>query len=369
LGYQLTPVVKFFMALLYPIAKPLGLLLDWLVDEDTEDQWYDRAELAALVRIQHEERTRHFANAAKTGQKRLTRVMKYVRHNDRQWNDLKAELFESVKEREPDKVDGEEVEAAVDQLSPPLHQNEVHIVEGALAMKTKLAMDIYTPFQQCYAVPDDLILDKTTITTIYGNGYSRVPVYRRNEEDEDDITAFTGYLMTRQLMLVDWEHMRPISTLPLVRPTCTSPRTNLVDLLRLLQKQGPLTFVCARPDLANRALTLQQPIPVEAGLLGIISLVDIMESVLQDRIYDEVDIHKRNQGKSGVQRLSLTLPHPFSHLLSSFLVLSSKLLLQYKVGLLQNFSHLLGDTGRIVLLFLELQYQMVRMELLVVQMW
>ena len=53
----------------------------------------------------------------------------------------------------------------------------------------------------------------------------------------------------------------------------------------------------ARPDLANRALKAEKPIPVEAGLIGIISLVDIMESVLQDRIYDETDIRDRDKGK------------------------------------------------------------------------
>ena len=248
LVYHLAPVVEFFLTLLYPVAKPLGLLLDWLVNEDEEDQWYDRGELTALVRIQHEERTRHYALTSKTGQRRLTKVIKYVRHNDRHWNDLKAEIIESVKEREAEHEGvGEEAAAALDQLTPPLHQREIDMVEGALNMKTKLAMDVYTPLKHIYAVPDDLVLDKTSITTIYGRGFSRVPVYRRNPDDEDDITAITGYLLTRQLMLVDWDHKRTIDTLPLTRPTCVSPRMNLVDLLRLLQTQGPvLTFVCGK---------------------------------------------------------------------------------------------------------------------------
>ena len=307
LGYRLTPVVQFFMTLLYPIAKPLGKLLDWLVDEDEEDQWYDRGELSALVRIQHEEQTKRAMPIAKPGQRRLTKVIKYVRHNDRHWNDLKSEIIESAKERAETAEHDDEEEAAIDQLTPPLHQREVDMVEGALSMKTKLAMDVYTPFKHVYAVPDDLVLDKTTITTIYSHGYSRVPVFRPKPDDPEDNTAIIGYLITRQLMMIDWNDMRELRTLSLQRPTCVSPRTNLVDLLKLLQSQGPLlTFVCARPDLANRAMKAHAPIPVEAGLIGIISLVDIMESVLQDRIYDESDIRDRNQAVATLHRWAAT---------------------------------------------------------------
>jgi hypothetical protein len=58
---------------------------------------------------------------------------------------------------------------------------------------------------------------------------------------------------------------------------------NLVDLFEILQTDGPLsTVVCARPDLANKALAAELPIPVEAGFMGIVTFVDIMESILQD---------------------------------------------------------------------------------------
>lgn len=308
LGYRLAPVVKFFMAVLYPVAHPLGKLLDWLVDEDPEDQWYDREELSALVQIQHEQRTKHFAvPSTLKGRSRLTTAIKYQRNKDRQWNDLKTEIIEKVNERaETMDYDGDE-EGALEQLTPPLHQREVDMVEGALSMKTRLAMDVYTPLKHVYAVPDDLILDRATITTIYSHGYSRVPVYRRNPHDEEDVSLYVGYLITRQLMLIDWADNRSIHTLPLTRPTCVSPRVNLVDLLRLLQTKGPLlTFVCARPDLANKALRQQGPIPVEAGLIGIISLVDIMESVLQDRIYDESDIRDRNNAVATLHRWAAT---------------------------------------------------------------
>jgi CBS domain containing-hemolysin-like protein len=52
--------------------------------------------------------------------------------------------------------------------------------------------------------------------------------------------------MTRQLIMIDWEDNRPVSSLPLYYPPCISPRMNLVDVLQLLQKGGShIAFVCA----------------------------------------------------------------------------------------------------------------------------
>jgi hypothetical protein len=42
--------------------------------------------------------------------------------------------------------DDETTSAAVEQLTPPLDPREVDIIEGALRMKTRLAMDVYTPY-------------------------------------------------------------------------------------------------------------------------------------------------------------------------------------------------------------------------------
>jgi metal transporter CNNM len=134
-------------------------------------------------------------------------------------------------------------------------------------------MDVYTPYAHVYAVPDNLVLTKENITIIYSHGYSRVPVYRYNPSDETDKSAVLGFLITRQLMLIDWDDERLVSTLPLQRPTCVSPRMNLVDLFEVLQNDRPLmTFVCASPLLANKALESGQSIPVQAGYMGIVTL-------------------------------------------------------------------------------------------------
>lgn len=179
--------------------------------------------------------------------------------------EIKQEMMERIRDR-AEEMDDSASDAitppALDQLHPPLHPLEVDVVEGALQMKTKVAMDVYTPLSQVYSLSETLEMDKMAMTQVYSRGFSRVPVYMPNPNDPNDHSLIKGFLITRQLMLVDWDHCREVSTLPLQRPQCVSPKMNLVDLLRLLQKGGyPMTFVCARPDLANKALKGLKCIP------------------------------------------------------------------------------------------------------------
>jgi hypothetical protein len=75
-------------------------------------------------------------------------------------------------------------------------------------------------------------------------------------------------------------------------------------------KGGHMALVCARPREGNQALSqhhgtttatvgddsageaLLRPngIPTEAGFMGVITLEDVIEALLQEQIYDEYDV-------------------------------------------------------------------------------
>jgi len=126
-----------------------------------------------------------------------------------------------------------------------------------------------------YALPSNTILNKRTVVSIYANGYSRVPIYeeRPTEGDLPDRSGVIGILMTRQLIVVDWDHERDIETLTIFKAPCVSPRIDLLSLTNLFQTGGShIALVCAQPNIANKALDNDLAIPVEAGFMGIVTL-------------------------------------------------------------------------------------------------
>lgn len=275
LAVKLTPLMRVLLVLLAPIAVPLAKLLDYIVgvsaggeDHDTKEA-YNRKELTALIRIQNEHAYLNQPNNQK--QRRSRHATRHIHNNNnngsdvpvdhkdrRTWNAFKREIMEAVEAkmttpagRHQRKYSDDNMAPDYDnQISPPLHQAKVNMVEGALQMKTKCAMDVYTPLRMMFAVPSDMVLTKNSIMEIYSQGYSRVPVYQpttetittvgvgdnhpSNGDDHDDVvlrtasstsssnydrtTAMCGILLTRQLMVIDWDDEREVSTLPLIRP-------------------------------------------------------------------------------------------------------------------------------------------------------
>ena len=170
------------------------------------------------------------------------------------------------------------------------------MIEGALKMSTKTAIDVFTSFRKVYAIPSDMLLTERNMVRIYSSGFTRIPVYEPGAK-----TAIVGVLMTKKLIVVDSREARPVSTLPLQIPRCVSPGTPLVVLVNMFQtggrggKGGHLALVCARPAAAEEALATGQSVPETAGLMGIITLEDVLEMLLQEQIYDEMDkVERKN---------------------------------------------------------------------------
>ncbi|GKY97094.1 hypothetical protein MPSEU_000667900 [Mayamaea pseudoterrestris] len=309
LASKLIGVMKFFMKVTYPIAYPLAKLLDRIVGSTENEDHYSREELSALIRIQYEEqatllvnrKSGFMANHHKNHQARI------VKQDQRTWRALKKEILEAVQERAEEADEQCDEDLYYEQMDPPLAKDEINMVEGALSMKTKLTMDVYTPLRMMYALPHDLILDRENLMRVYSTGYSRIPVYRRQPDRPDDCTAIYGVLMTRHLMVIDWDDERPANSLPLQRPPCVSPRMNLVKLISLLKDNGShIAFVCARPDVAKKALDREQEIPPEAGFMGLVTLEDVLEELIQDTILDERDYRDRELEAARLTRWAAT---------------------------------------------------------------
>jgi metal transporter CNNM len=269
----MVPIVKIVMCLCYPISYPIAKVLDkFLHDDEGDDGAFDRGEISALVRIQYEERI------ANKRQRKLER-MSTARLDS---SDSSAKFFHP-KKRPHDLVlamkaasasfrttSEESAEFSVLSDVQSIHVDEVMMVEGALQMKTKLAMDHFTPIHRMFAVPENLILNEDSVVDIYSSGYSRIPVYEHNPLKPKSQTAIKGLLLTKHLIVVNMNEDRPLLTMPLLIPPCVSPKMNLVELVNLFQtgKSGHFALVCARPSVGNKALRNGNAVPAAAGVMG-----------------------------------------------------------------------------------------------------
>jgi metal transporter CNNM len=330
---KLVPMVKLMMVLMSPLAVPIANILDRVLHEDghagnhnlakgnsvdmeeedvTGGNYYNKCELSALVRIQYEaqlaakrkekmmnkslltkaESTKGAAPVLKTGSSNMSASSAPSLHTHNHIRAVGRDLASSHRSF---------------QHTDSIHVDEITMIEGALAMTTKVAADICTPLRRVYALPSDTVMDEDTMVKIWSRGFSRIPVYSASADEcavsfsstdayEVDTSRIIGVLLTRQLIVVNHEEKRPITTLPLAPPPCIAPSVHLVDLINLFQAGGGrgkpglhLAIVCARPFLASSALEKGQPIPKECGVVGIVTLEDVVEELLQEEIYDETD--------------------------------------------------------------------------------
>lgn len=172
--------------------------------------------------------------------------------------------------------------------------DEVTIVEGALQMRLRTVKDVYKAWENVKWEEKNTTLDEEVITNMFSHGHSRIPVIDKDVGDK----AVCGVFLIRDLALVNPydENAKAISEMPTYQPDCISLDMNLVDLLNRLQtggnneKGGHLAIVCRKPDIANEALNNNKPIPEEAMVVGIVTLEDVIEELIQEEIYDETDV-------------------------------------------------------------------------------
>ncbi|THD18730.1 Metal transporter CNNM2 [Fasciola hepatica] len=70
-------------------------------------------------------------------------------------------------------------------------EEEVNIITGALSMSTKAAKDIMTPIEQVYMLPYTSVLDFQTTNDIITHGFTRIPIYSGRSSHIAIVTKLT----------------------------------------------------------------------------------------------------------------------------------------------------------------------------------
>jgi len=183
----------------------------------------------------------------------------------------------------------------------PLTEDEVRIIQGALNMREKVCNEsIYTPIDEVFALSSQTILDEETIKNIHACGHSRIPVYRKKK------THIIGILLVKDLIVIDPKDKLSLDALDLVMIPQVTSNTPLYDLLNHFQKgKSHMAMVINALDFTT--------------VVGIVTLEDIIEELLNVEILDERDTRENanairismDTGESAiVYRPSLNIPRP-----------------------------------------------------------
>ncbi|KAM3382430.1 hypothetical protein BC332_06743 [Capsicum chinense] len=292
-GANLVWLVRVLMIICYPISYPIGMVLDTVLGH--HDALFRRAQLKALVSI-------HGIEAGKGGE---------------------------------------------------LTHDETTIISGALDLTEKTAAEAMTPIESTFSLDVNSKLDWEAIGKILARGHSRVPVY------SGDPKNIIGLLLVKSLLTVRAETETPVSSVSIRRMPRVPADMPLYDILNEFQKgsshmaavekvskkgcnlpsdqaggenkfwngDSHLTtpLLCTHdeksdtlvitvdkvsmknheikfPSLHQNGVTTDNstylPENIEEGeVIGIITLEDVFEELLQEEIVDEtdvyVDVHKR----------------------------------------------------------------------------
>jgi metal transporter CNNM len=188
---------------------------------------------------------------------------------------------------------------------------------GALTYAKKTVKDVMTMKNDVFMLPVTQTLDFNTISLIFQRGFSRIPVY---ENTKDNVV---GILFTKDLILLDPEDNVSIrSVIHFFSRSVMKVRTmNTLSQVLGLFKSGRCHLAIVVDAEESKVSDMHDPIFV---VVGIITIEDIIEDILQTEISDETDeyvnIAKRNRNQNrnlfDIHRLALLDPHKAEETLS-----------------------------------------------------
>ncbi|KAF7727457.1 hypothetical protein EC973_007526 [Apophysomyces ossiformis] len=185
-------MVLVLMYIMYPIAYPTALLLDYFLGES------------------------HGTVYKKSGLKSLVSLHQAVNPSD--------------------------VEA--------LTADEVTIIGAVLDLRSKPVSQIMTPIADVFTLSVDDILDEQSVDKILTAGYSRIPVH-----SPGDNTNFVGMLLTKRLITYDPEDGLPVKELQISTLPETGPDTSCLDILNFFQEgKSHMALVSSDPGGQSGAL-------------------------------------------------------------------------------------------------------------------
>lgn len=185
--------------------------------------------------------------------------------------------------------------------------DEFKMISGVLDIKDKQVKDIMTDIRDVFMLNIDTTINFQQLQIIIDKGFSRIPVW---EEDDNNIV---GLLFVKDLAFVDPENNIPLrSVIKFYKHKATKiyPDCNVFDQMQ--------DFMTGKYHMA----IVQEVVNEGSGdpfykTLGVLTLEDIIEEIIQQEIIDETDVYEDNTNRNKVQRARDRSENPFKLICSS----------------------------------------------------
>ncbi|KAK4014598.1 hypothetical protein OUZ56_027119 [Daphnia magna] len=169
-----------------------------------------------------------------------------------------------------------------------LEKEEVNIIAGALELRRKTVGDIMTRLEDVFMLSYDSLLDFETVSEIMKQGFSRVPIY------DGERNNIIGLLFIKELALVDPQDAIPLKTLcRFYKNQCNFifEDTTLDIMFKVFKEghKGHMAFV--------QRVNCQGDGDPFYETVGLVTLEDIIEELIQAEIVDETDVWMDNRSK------------------------------------------------------------------------
>ncbi|VDK85641.1 unnamed protein product [Litomosoides sigmodontis] len=160
---------------------------------------------------------------------------------------------------------------------------DLKIAVGAMEISEKTVGDVLTKIEDVFMLSEDTVIGAATIVEIMRRGYSRIPIYAG--DDRNNIKAL---LMVKDLALIDPRDNFTVKTVcefhqhPLRFVDANKPLHSMLNEFKTGNYH--LAVVESVRNICDRKISRQT-----TNLVGIVTLEDIVEEILQSEIIDESD--------------------------------------------------------------------------------
>ncbi|CAD1468894.1 unnamed protein product [Heterotrigona itama] len=169
-----------------------------------------------------------------------------------------------------------------------LEKDEVNIIAGALELRKKTVTDVMTKIEDVYMLNYNAILDFETVSEIMKSGFSRIPVY------EGVRTNIVTMLYIKDLAFVDPDDNMPLKTLcQFYQNPCNFIFEDVtLDIMFKQFKEGNKGHMAFVQRVNNEG----EGDPFYE-VIGLVTLEDVIEELIQAEIMDETDVFTDNRTK------------------------------------------------------------------------